>query len=97
MAAAATATTADALTESLRLLKGESDEHKFAGLWMAAKYLKSNNKETTLQIGNQIVDAAGVDFMIRLMGTEPTKETECFSEYQELGATILSGYVHIHR
>lgn len=66
-----------ALEESLKLLRGESDEHKFAGLCVASKYLKATDQESALEIGSKIVDAAGSDFLVRLIATEPlTSSTE---------------------
>lgn len=71
----------------LRILKGKSDEHKFAGLLMVTK-LNDLSRERLQQVRRQVVATVGVKFFLRLLHT--TGEEGSLSSFQTLGLSLIA-------
>ncbi|XP_066163614.1 uncharacterized protein [Oryza sativa Japonica Group] len=90
-AAAETPTTAPAFEECLRLLRGERDEQKLAGLLVAANLCRAGDAASVVEVYR----AVGPRFLRRLLNTglgkvEGGKE-EDREAYLRLSVTVLSG------
>jgi len=63
----------EALNNCVVLLKGPSDEHKFAGLLILSKIFETTSLEGEefVQLMHEVVSSVGVNFLIRLAKSEP--------------------------
>ncbi len=57
------------IEKCLKMMKGKSDEHKFAGLLMISK-LSIEEIEKKKKIQNEILQALGISFLLRLLQTK---------------------------
>lgn len=91
------------LDQCLKLLKGGSDEHKFAGLVMVAKHVPalSTNDAGMAQL-RKICDAVGTAFVHRLLKTEGDRKRtgssggpggSGLSVYQQIALGVLVAFL----
>jgi phosphoserine phosphatase len=67
--AAGDAATAEKIAQCMRMLAGETDEHKFAGLLMVTK-LGDLPAEQLQQVRRQVLTTVGASFFLRLLHTK---------------------------
>lgn len=88
-------TTQAALEQCLTLLKGSSDEHKFAGLVMVTKHVPAlTGGDAGFARLRMICDAIGTPFVHRLLKTGGN-ERAAASNSEGTSGTGLSVYQHI--
>ncbi|CAM9580753.1 unnamed protein product, partial [Choristocarpus tenellus] len=85
-----------ALQHCLKLLQGDSDEHKFAGLVMVTKHvhLRGDSADATTAVTlRRIFNSVGVSFLHRLLRTEETREgRDGLSLYQQVALGVLGAF-----
>eukprot|EP00268_Persea_americana_P036404 TRINITY_DN3588_c0_g1_i9.p1 TRINITY_DN3588_c0_g1~~TRINITY_DN3588_c0_g1_i9.p1 ORF type:complete len:639 (+),score=109.43 TRINITY_DN3588_c0_g1_i9:169-2085(+) len=88
---------APGLEDCLKLLKGERDEQRLAGLLLATKFCQSNDSESVLKVYN----AVGTLFLERLLmtgmgkGMVGNKGGEDREAYLQLSVTVLSAFCRV--
>ncbi|XXG58996.1 hypothetical protein AAC387_Pa04g1165 [Persea americana] len=88
---------ASGLEDCLKLLEGERDEQRLAGLLLATKFCQSNDSESVLKVYN----AVGTRFLDRLLmtgmgkGMVGNKGGEDREAYLQLSVTVLSAFCRV--
>lgn len=91
------ATGDDGLEECLKLLRGERDEQRLAGLLLATKFCRGDDKDSILKVFH----ALGMRFLDRLLrtgtgqstGTIPNKDQQ--EAYLQLALTIFAAFCRV--
>ncbi|XP_049933382.1 uncharacterized protein LOC116253108 isoform X4 [Nymphaea colorata] len=81
------------MDDCLKLLKGEKDEQKFAGLLLATRLCQGNDDASV----RKIYDAVGFSFLNRLLRTGLGKggDTEEREDYLKLAVTVLATFCRL--
>ncbi|XP_077238016.1 neurochondrin family protein [Tasmannia lanceolata] len=85
------------LEDCLKLLKGERDEQRLAGLLLATKFCKSDDQASIIRVYN----AVGIQFLDRLLmtgmgkGTVGAKEGDDREAYLRLSVTVIAAFCHV--
>ncbi|TYZ63741.1 hypothetical protein PybrP1_003710 [[Pythium] brassicae (nom. inval.)] len=90
-AAEAEAAAEQRVANCLRVLAGNSDEHKFVGLLMVTKL--SDLPLARLQlVRRQVLAAVGTRFFVRLLHTRDTDANDSLSSFQTLGLNLIASF-----
>ncbi|KAI7747237.1 hypothetical protein M8C21_002029 [Ambrosia artemisiifolia] len=85
------------IEDCLKLLKGERDEQRLAGLLLATKFCKNDDVDTILRVYN----ALGTTFLDRLLrtgmgkGSSTEKRQDNQDAYLQLSVTILAAFCRV--
>ncbi|POM73188.1 Hypothetical protein PHPALM_9985 [Phytophthora palmivora] len=83
--------TAEKVAQCMRMLEGQTDEHKFAGLLMVTK-LGDLPAEQLQQVRRQVLATVGVSFFLRLLHTKDPDDVELLSSFQNLGLNLIASF-----
>ncbi|KAJ5066300.1 neurochondrin [Anaeramoeba ignava] len=77
----------NSLENCLKLLSGETNEEKFAGLFLVTKIIKNDDQVTI----KKVAEAVGLDFVTKLLNSKSIEEESNIQA--ELGLHIISAFV----